>query len=162
MLLAETMDELGEPFAMQGFCSNTRRDVRCYNIKSFTQVMDHEVLSRIAAIPAQYSTRMGAAIRHAVAQLQQQEQHRKLLLLVTDGMPSDIDVYDPVYLLKDARQAVLEARDNGVLVYTLCLDPQAGDTMTEIFGRGHFALLDNLARLPETLASIFLRLIRDY
>jgi hypothetical protein len=55
-----------------------------------------------AEIEAGYSTRIGAAMRHAAEDLKRQQTHRRLLLVVTYGEPSDIDVTDRKYLVEDA------------------------------------------------------------
>lgn len=69
----------------------------------------------------QLSTRMGAAIRHAGHFLKQRSSHKKLLLVVTDGEPADVDVRDPQYLRFDAKKAVEELGRNGILTYCMSL-----------------------------------------
>ena len=49
--------------------------------------------------------------------------HRKLILVLTDGEPSDIDVVDPRDLVEDARRAVLSLRARGIDVFGVTLDP---------------------------------------
>ena len=82
---------------------------------------------------------------------------RKLLLVVTDGDPSDIDVHDPQYLLLDAKQATLRNRRAGVTSYCVGLDPSAEQSVTRIFG-ANYSLLDRLENLPQRLAEVYLRL----
>ncbi len=82
--------QVGDPFAISGFNSNTRHDVRFYHIKGFTENWGDEVKSRLASIEPSYSTRMGAAMRHAAHYLKSQQADKKLMLILTDGEPADI------------------------------------------------------------------------
>jgi nitric oxide reductase activation protein len=101
------------------------------------------------------STRMGAAMRHAGAQLLKQPERRKLILLVTDGAPADIDERDPQHLRHDTRKAVEELYSKGVLTYCLTLDPQADAYVKRIFGMNNYTIVDNVERLPEKLPQLF-------
>ncbi|MFN3786351.1 MAG: nitric oxide reductase activation protein NorD, partial [Thiothrix sp.] len=100
-LLAYAIEALGDPFAIAGFASNTRHEVRYQHIKGFKEHWNDEVKGRLAAMQAGYSTRMGAAVRHAAHYLEHQPADKKLLLILTDGEPSDIDVDDPQLLTQD-------------------------------------------------------------
>lgn len=162
LLLAHTMNALGETFAIHGFSSRGRHDVAYYGLKEFEAPFDALAQAQIAGVHGHDSTRLGTALRHAVSRLIDQTEQRKLLLVVTDGEPSDIDAYDPDYLLHDAREAVREARRKGVTVFCLSLDPNADRYVARIFGAAHYAVLDHLARLPERLARLFLTVIRHY
>ena len=162
LLLGHTLQVLGEPFALLGFNSNGRHAVDCLHIKDFGEVFDMTSEARIAGLQARHSTRLGAALRHGLWQLAQRGEHSRLLLVVTDGVPADIDVYDDEYLAQDVRHAVQEARREGMVVYCLSLDAAAQRRMTQMFGSGHFRLLDHPGRLPELLPQLLLSLTRRY
>ena len=117
VLLACAVDAIGDPFAIHGFSSNTRHDVQYYRFKDFGQPYDDQVKARLAGMQGSYSTRMGAAFRHAAHHLSHQPQVKKLLLLVSDGEPSDIDVQDPQYLRYDTKKAVQELVRDGIRTY---------------------------------------------
>ena len=93
-LLAWSIEQLGDPLAIAGFHSNTRHDVRYLHIKGYGEHWNDEVRGRLAAMQAGYSTRMGAAMRHAAHYLEAQQADKKLMLILTDGRPSDVDVPD--------------------------------------------------------------------
>ncbi len=106
------------------------------------------------------STRIGAALRHAASHLMRQPQQKKLLLLVTDGEPADIDERDPQYLRHDTKKAVDELATQGISTFCLTLDPEADAYVSRIFGPNNYSILDNVRRLPERLPSLFAGLTR--
>ncbi|HEB96626.1 MAG TPA: VWA domain-containing protein [Sedimenticola thiotaurini] len=156
-LLAWAVDKLGDPFAIAGFSSNTRHEVRYQHIKGYSERWDEQVKGRLAAMEAGFSTRMGAAMRHAGHYLKAQKADKKLLLILTDGEPSDIDVGDDRLLIEDARKAVQELDRDGIYSYCINLDPKADEYVTDIFGQ-HYTVIDRVERLPEKLPRLFLSL----
>lgn len=103
-LLADAIQKVGDPFAIHGFCSDGRHDVNYWRFKDFDQPYDELAKARLAGMQGQLSTRMGAAIRHATAALKAQRSSKKLLLVITDGEPADVDVRDPQYLRHDTKK----------------------------------------------------------
>ena len=101
------------------------------------------------------STRMGAALRHAGSGLLKQPESRKLILLVTDGSPADVDERDPQHLRHDTKKAVEELSSKGIFTYCLTLDPQANHYVKRIFGQNNYMILDHVNRLPEKLPTLF-------
>lgn len=154
-LLAWAVDAIGDPFAIHGFASDSRHDVQYYRFKDFSKPYDEHVKARLAGMKGGYSTRMGAAFRHAAHYLQQQPQEKKLLLVVSDGEPADIDVRDPQYLRYDTKKAVEELILRGIRTYCLTLDPSADDYISRIFGVNNYSVVDHVNRLPERLPSLF-------
>jgi uncharacterized protein YegL len=158
-LLAWAVDKLGDPLAIAGFHSNTRHDVRYQHIKGTSEKWGDEVKARLAALEAGYSTRMGAAVRHAAHYLEKQKADKKLLLILTDGEPADVDTADPRTLIEDARQAVKELDTHGIYTHCINLDPRADDYVSQIFGQ-RYTVIDNIARLPERLPQLFIALTK--
>ncbi len=159
-LLAWAMDQIGDPFAIHGFSSNGRHDVEYYRFKNFADPYDDKAKARLAGMRGELSTRMGAALRHAGHYLLRQPQSRKLLLLLTDGEPADIDVRDPQYLRHDTRKAVEELATRGVHTFCLSLDPHADDYVSRLFGAGGYFVVDHVQRLPERLPMLYMGLTR--
>jgi len=158
-LLAWAIDKLGDPFAIGGFHSNTRHDVRYLHVKGYSEKWDDEVKGRLAAMSAQYSTRMGAAMRHAAHYLENQKAEKKLMLILTDGQPADVDTKDERMLIEDARQAVKELDTKGIYAYCINLDPKADEYVSDIFGK-QYTVVDNIQRLPERLPELFMALTK--
>ncbi len=154
-LVATAINGIGDPFALHGFASDGRHDVQYYRFKDFSQHYDDEAKSRLAGMKGGLSTRMGAALRHAGHHLHKQPERRKLVLLVTDGEPADIDERDPQHLRHDTKKAVEELYSTGVLTYCLTLDPNADAYVKRIFGENNYTIVDNVNRLPEKLPTLF-------
>ncbi len=159
-LVATAIEGVGDAFAIHGFASDGRHDVHYYRFKDFDQHWGEEARARLAGIQGGLSTRMGAALRHAGRHLLNQPQRRKLILLVTDGEPADIDERDPQYLRYDTRKAVEELASKGVLSYCLTLDPDADTYVKRIFGVNHYTIVDHVDRLPEKLPALFASLTK--
>ncbi len=158
-LLAWAVDRLGDEFAIAGFSSNTRHEVRYQHIKGYGEAWDDRVKGRLAAMEAGYSTRMGAALRHASHTLEARRADKKLLLILTDGEPSDIDVKDERLLIEDSKKAVVELGQKGIYTYCINLDARADDYVADIFGN-RFTVIDSVASLPEKLPRLFMSLTK--
>jgi nitric oxide reductase NorD protein len=157
VLLADAMARIGDSFAIHGFCSNGRHDVGYFRFKDFDRPYGELSRARLAGMTGQLSTRMGTALRHAGTFLQDRRAHKKLILLITDGEPSDIDVHDSQYLMFDAKKAVEENNRHGVFTYCMSLDPKADRYVSRIFGMRNYMVLDQLRRLPEKLPMLYMR-----
>jgi nitric oxide reductase NorD protein len=154
-LVSTAINGVGDPFAIHGFASDGRHDVQYFRFKDFNQRFDDEVKARLAGMRGGLSTRMGAAMRHAAQHLLKQPERRKLLLLVTDGEPADIDERDPQHLRHDTRKAVEELYSKGIMTYCLTLDADADAYVKRIFGMNNYTIIDHVNRLPEKLPVLF-------
>jgi len=159
-LLSWAIDRVGDPFAIHGFASDGRHDVEYYRFKDFDHGYNDEAKARLAGMQGGLSTRMGGALRHAASFLLRRPEQKKLILLVTDGEPADIDVRDPQYLRHDTKKAVEELATRGVRTFCLTLDPQADDYVARIFGAKGYMVVDDVNRLPERLPMLYAGLTR--
>jgi len=160
VLLADAINKVGDPFAIHGFCSDGRHDVEYTRFKDFDQHWDETTKAKLAGMTGQLSTRMGAAIRHAGHHLQLQRSAKKLLIVITDGEPADVDVRDPQYLRYDTKKAVEEVARLGVTTYCMSLDPRADNYVSRIFGQKNYMVVDHVQRLPEKLPLLYAGLTR--
>jgi nitric oxide reductase activation protein len=154
-LLSWAIDRVGDPFALHGFASDGRHDVQYYRFKDFGDRYGDDAKARLAGMRGGLSTRMGAALRHAGSYLLKQPEQKKLILLVSDGEPADIDVRDPQYLRADTKKAVEELATRGVRTFCLTLDPRADDYVSRIFGTKGYMVVDHVNRLPERLPLLY-------
>jgi hypothetical protein len=161
LLFAESMEEVGDNYSIAGFCSKYRDNVTYYTIKDFAQPLTEDVRGQIGGMSGRLATRMGAAIRHATACFERVESRRRLLLILSDGRPEDYDDGgDRRYLHEDTRMAVKEAVAKGVHPFCITVDTMANQYLPQIFGRGHYLVLDHINSLPNKLPEIYLRLRR--
>jgi hypothetical protein len=159
-LLASAMQRLGDPFALFGFASNGRAEVRLSRVKDFRTPYDAAARARLAGLSSGLSTRLGAALRHAGAEIATVRAHRRMVLVLSDGAPSDIDVADPLDLVEDARRATLGLKTQGIDVFGVTLDPAGAGAGPAIFGRASHLALRRAEDLPARLSDLYFRLSR--
>ncbi len=159
-VLADAMDRLGDRFALRAFASDGRDAVRVTRIKDFDGAFDHEAKARLAGLAPGHSTRLGAALRHAGTELAPVAATRRLVLVLTDGAPSDIDVTDPADLVEDARRAVLSLRSRGIDVFGITLDPSGQGAGAAVFGRANHMPVRRVEDLPGRLSGLYFRIAR--
>jgi nitric oxide reductase NorD protein len=158
-VFGEALHASGDAFAMHGF-SSLRRTLRLHTLKGFDQRWNVSALARLGAVRPGYYTRMGAALRAGTRRLQVRPERRRLLLLLTDGKPHDLDGYDSAWGLEDTRQAVIEARRAGLLPFALSTDTEAGETLPRLFGDSGWAAVRRPEELATRLATLHARLTR--
>ena len=158
--LARAMGALGDVFALRAFASIGREDVRIARIKDFAQSFDNAAMARLAGLAPGFSTRLGAALRRAGDELKRVAATRRLVLVLTDGAPSDIDVSDPADLVEDARRAVLSLRAHGVDAFGLTLDPTGEGAGAAVFGRRNHLPVRRIEDLPRRLSELYFRIAR--
>ncbi|EXF92887.1 norD [Pseudomonas fluorescens HK44] len=158
LLFGETLSGLGDDFALYGFSSLRRQQVRMQELKSFTQRYDDNTRGRIQGLKPGYYTRMGAAIRQATRLLGSSKRRSKLLLLLTDGKPNDLDLYEGRYGVEDTREAVLEARRQGLTPFCITIDREAGDYLPYMFGANGYTVIRQPEQLPLRLPQLYRQL----
>jgi len=156
--LASALEASGDCYALRAFASAGRDDVRLTRLKDFAEPFTDKVLARLAGLSPGLSTRLGAALRHAGAELAPQRTTRKMLFVLTDGEPSDIDVTHPQELVEDARRACRSLRQCGIDVFGIVMDPAGVGSASTIFGRHNTIHVRKLQDLPAKLANVYFRL----
>ncbi|MFZ5487648.1 MAG: nitric oxide reductase activation protein NorD [Pseudomonadota bacterium] len=159
-VFGEALSASGDPFEMLGFSSVRRQNVRIHQLKSFDEAWNARTRDRVGAIKPGYYTRMGAAIRHATVQLAARPERLRLLLLLTDGKPNDLDQYEGRYGLEDTRHAVHAARTAGLTPFCVTIDAQAHDYLPYLFGSAGYALVHRPQDLVRRLAAAYAALTR--
>lgn len=157
-LFAESLNATGDRFGMYGFSSRKTNPIRIHTIKEFDEPYGGKIRSRIANIKPGYYTRMGAGIRHATELLKDQVATQQLLLILTDGKPNDLDVYEGRYGIEDTKHAVLSAKKLGLKVFCITIDEEANDYLPNIFGSNGYALVRKITDLPKSLPMLYARL----
>lgn len=155
----EASQALGDPIMIAGFNSNTRNECKFIEWKSFDAPWSKFCESVDSITPAGY-TRIGPAIRHATKLLTERKEKHKLLLIFTDGRPTDFDRYEGHYGLGDVRQAIREADRDGVVCFAIAIDPTAKQFLPRLFGLGNFQIMNHLESMPEVLTKLYGRLAK--
>ena len=153
------LDACGDSFAIHAFSSLKRHRVYVQEAKDFATPMSAAIEARIGALRPGFYTRLGAAIRHCSAGLAQQANRRRLLLVITDGKPNDLDHYEGRHGIEDSRMAVREARRAGHSVFGITVDRDGKAWFPRIFGQGGFAVVPHPDKLTQTLPRIYRDLV---
>ena len=159
--LAWGLHACGDPLAIHAFSSLRRDRVYVERCKDFTEAMSSKVECKLAALRPGFYTRLGAAIRHVSSDLQTTPQSAKLLLVLTDGKPNDIDHYEGRHGIEDTRKAVREARMRGQSVFGITVDPKGQSWFPRLFGPGGYAVIAQPEHLTTTLPAIYRQLVGD-
>jgi nitric oxide reductase NorD protein len=154
------LEGTGDAFAMLGFSSVRRSHVRMQLLKEFGEAWGRVAQARVGAVKPGYYTRVGAALRFATRRLAERPERQRLLLILTDGKPNDLDVYEGCWGIEDTRHAVHEARAAGLVPFCLSIDEQAHDYLPHLFGRQGWAHVRRPTELPARLTAVYARLTR--
>jgi nitric oxide reductase NorD protein len=158
VLMSEALEAVGDPYSIYGFTSEGRRNVKFYVVKDFGEPYAEEVERRIGGINYQNNTRLGAAIRHAAARLRRQEARTRLLIVLSDGRPYDHDYGDARYAREDTREALRQARLDGITPFCITIDRDSEAELRDLYGEVGYTIIDDVLTLPERLPAIYRRL----
>jgi len=158
VLLCESLELLGDRYAIYGFSGYTHMRCELFRVKAFDEPYDQVVHHRISGIRPQDYTRMGVTIRHLTRKLLEVEARTRVLITLSDGRPDDEDGYRGDYGIEDTRQAVLEARAKGVHPFCITIDDRAQDYLPHMFGPSSYTLVEKVAKLPYRVSDIYRRI----
>jgi hypothetical protein len=158
VLMSEALEAVGDVYAINGFTSEGRRNVKFYVMKDFNEHYSDEVMRRIGGITYQNNTRLGAAIRHATAKLEKQEARTRLLIVLSDGRPYDHDYGDARYAREDTREALIDAKTRGITPFCITIDRESEAELRDLYGEVGYTIIDDVLSLPERLPGIYRRL----
>jgi nitric oxide reductase NorD protein len=157
-LLSRTLAKLNDQHAIYAFSGSGREQCNIYPIKKFDESYNDHIKQRILSLEAQQYTRMGAAVRHLTKILKQTDAKTKILFVLTDGKPDDIDSYRGHYGIEDTRHAFNEAKAQYINPFVLTFDKEAMEYLPYMLGKKHFRLISNIAMLPIQISTIYKQL----
>lgn len=160
MVFSEALERLEDRFAIYAFSSLKNTNVRFHIIKNFKEKYSNLILGRIDSIKPGYYTRLGAAIRESTKILNNQKSANKLLLIISDGKPNDVDRYDGRYGIEDTKKAIMEAKKKGITPFCVTIDLEAKDYLTHLFGKNGFVVIRDTKKLPKVLPEIYMNLTK--
>jgi len=158
VLMSEALEAVGDTYSINGFTSEGRRNVKFYVVKDFDEKYSDEVKQRIGGITFQNNTRLGAAIRHATAKLAKQEARTRLLIVLSDGRPYDHDYGDARYAREDTREALRQAKNQGITPFCITIDRESEAELRDLYGEIGYTIIDDVLSLPERMPGIYRRL----
>jgi hypothetical protein len=158
VLMSEALEAVGDVYSINGFTSEGRRNVKFYVVKDFNEKYNDEVKRRIGGITYQNNTRLGAAIRHATAKLAKQDARTRLLIVLSDGRPYDHDYGDARYAREDTREALRQAKNEGITPFCITIDRESEAELRDLYGEVGYTIIDDVLSLPERLPGIYRRL----
>jgi len=162
VLLMTALETIGDQYGIYGFSGYGRDNVEFFVIKDFDETLDQKIKMRLDKISPIRSTRMGPAIRHATYKLLQTDAKVKILFLLSDGRPQDHgygrDRTEKEYAIHDTKQALNEAKREGITPFALTVDRAGHDylkTMCEDMG---YEVVADIESLPSRLPTLYRRL----
>jgi nitric oxide reductase NorD protein len=158
ILMSEALEAVGDCYSINGFTSEGRRNVKFYVVKDFNERYSEEVERRIGGITYQNNTRLGAAIRHAAVRLSRQEARTRLLIVLSDGRPYDHDYGDARYAREDTREALRQAKVQGITPFCITIDRESETELRDLYGEVGYTIIDDILSLPERMPGIYRRL----
>lgn len=160
LALTHGLTACGDSHAVFAFTSKKRNFVSVKTLKDFDETQSPRIDRRIRALKPGHYTRIGAALRHVTTRLAERPNRQKLVILLSDGKPNDMDHYEGRYGIEDTRKAVQEARKEGLAVFGITVDAHARDYFPTLFGRGAYAIFPHIGRLTTALPALYRQLAR--
>ncbi|SFJ80460.1 nitric oxide reductase activation protein NorD [Methylophaga sulfidovorans] len=157
-LLSRTLSKLDDQFAIYAFSGVGREKCDIYPVKRFDENYSNTIKQRITDLSAKQYTRMGAAIRHLSKVLSQADAKTKILFVLTDGRPDDIDSYRGNYGVEDTRRAFNEAKALYLNPFVLTFDQEAMDYLPYMLGKNRYKLISDISMLPVQISTIYKQL----
>jgi nitric oxide reductase NorD protein len=158
-VMCDALELLGDRHAVYGFSGETRHHVDVHVAKEFDDRTSPRTWAAIAAMRSLKYTRMGPAVRHATAKLAAQPSRTKLLIVISDGYPQDVDYgpdrTDREYGLQDTARALREAVDAGISPYLLTIDPSGHEYLRTMLPPRSYVVIEDVHSLPVELAALY-------
>lgn len=161
VLVCEALDAIGDRYSVSAFSGEGPRGVSVLRVKGYHERYDEAARRRIAGLEHDRYTRLGAAIRHVTGSLMRESARHRLLLVLSDGKPNDIDEYEGRYGIEDTRQAVAEVRLQGAHPFCVTVDRDAPVYIQRTFGPGAYSVLRRPDTLPQSLVQVVRRLLNS-
>lgn len=163
VVMAAALEEIGDAYAIYGFSGHGRSNVEFYLVKSFNEALSTSVKGRIGALEPKRSTRMGAALRHAIEKMASVSARSRHVILLSDGFPQDFDYGQDrrsnVYGLRDTTIALREAEAAGIVPFCITVDKAGHDYLREMCDESRYMVIDDIASLPQELPKIYQRVV---
>ena len=160
MVFSQALEKLEDKFAIYAFSSNKNTNIKFHILKNFKEKYSNLIRGRIDAIKPGYYTRLGAAIRESSKILDKQKNQNKLLLIISDGKPNDMDRYEGRYGIEDSKKAIEELKQKGITPFCITIDIEAKDYLSYLFGKNGYVLVRDSKKLPKVMPEVYINLTK--
>jgi hypothetical protein len=157
-IMAEALEALGDPYAIYGFSSEGRFRVDMFNVKDFNEPYDEKAQYRLGNLQPLGLTRMGTVVRHATYKLEEVSSTIKILIILTDGRPYDMEYGNLEYAISDTKKAIQEARIKNIHPFIITSDKKGSDYLQMISPQTECVILPKVELLPTLLPALYRRL----
>ncbi|MCB2185682.1 MAG: hypothetical protein KQJ78_04650 [Deltaproteobacteria bacterium] len=158
VLMSEALDTLGDPFAIFGFSSRGRFRVDLWSVKDFGEPWSANAQYRLGALEPLNLTRMGAVIRHGIHKLANLPATIKLLIILTDGRPYDLEYGNLEYACHDTKKALMECKNHRINPFIITSDQKGADYLKFISPETQAIIVPQVELLPFKLPAMYKRL----
>ena len=162
VLMVNALEVVGDSYGVYGFSGQGRENVELLVIKGIDEEFSRTVKSRIGSISPRHGTRMGPAIRHAASKLEACDAKTKLLFLLSDGHPQDVDYgqdsTDKEYAVQDTKMAFIEAKRKDIIPFCLTVDIAGYDYLKSMCHDIDYEVVNDIESLPQRLPVLYKRL----
>jgi nitric oxide reductase activation protein len=164
VIMAQSLEEIGDSYAIMGFSGHGRDNVEFYVIKEFDQELTDEVKARVGAVEPKRSTRMGAAIRHVREKFKDCSSRAKHMIMLSDGFPQDFDYghdrRSNAYGIQDTMIALKELEMVGVLPFCITVDRTGHDYLRQMCAPSRYLVIEDITSLPRQLPKVYEQVVR--
>ena len=164
VIMAQSLEEIGDQYAIMGFSGHGRDNVEFYVIKEFDQELTEEVKSRVGAVEPKRSTRMGTAIRHVREKFKDVNSRAKHVIMLSDGFPQDFDYghdrRSNAYGIQDTMVALKELEMGGVLPFCITVDRTGHDYLRQMCAASRYLVIEDITSLPRQLPKVYEQVVR--
>ena len=159
VLMVNSLEMLGDDYGIYGFSGYGRENVEFYTIKDLDEKFNDSISGRIDRVAPLHATRMGPAIRHTITKLANHEARSRFIFLITDGRPQDRgysrEGVEKEYAVYDTRQALIEARQQGITPFCLTVDKSGHDYLKTMMDDFSYEVLSDISMLPARLPELY-------
>jgi nitric oxide reductase NorD protein len=164
VIMAQSLEEIGDSYAIMGFSGHGRDNVEFYVIKEFDHELSEEVKARVGAVEPKRSTRMGTAIRHVREKFKDVASRAKHVIMLSDGFPQDFDYghdrRSNAYGIQDTMVALKELEMAGILPFCITVDRTGHDYLRQMCAPSRYLVIEDITSLPRQLPKVYEQVVR--
>lgn len=131
-------------YEVSTFHSNTRHDCRYLILKKFNDSINKQKFNILNILSSGY-TRIGPALRHAANILNKRYEHKKIIILLTDGCPTDYDEYEGTYGIQDIKNAIIEITNKKIQIKNIITNDTPNIIYLNTLNKNNYTVINNIS-----------------